>query len=145
MTPTFEVPSRAMAPTIRFGSTVKATPYGREKPQRFDVVVLGSPETARVFVFRVIGLPGEYVSLTPDGVSINGVRLESPQGIRYSSGSMADVTPKTEFRLGKKNYVVLGDNVAHARDSRFFGVIHARRIYGKVSDIQEAAPDEQWQ
>ena len=140
-----KVPSRAMAPLISFGSYVETEQYGRNLPERFDVVVVGSPAEERIYVFRVVGLPGEHVKLTPDGVYIDGEYLEPPLGIQYSSEAVGQPTPKSEFQLRRNYYVLLGDNVEHARDSRFFGPLPRRRIYGKVSDIHPAAPDESYQ
>ena len=140
-----KVPSRAMAPLISFGSYVETEQYGRNLPERFDVVVVGSPAEERIYVFRIVGLPGEHVKLTRDGVYIDGEYLEPPAGIQYSSEAAGQPTPKSEFQLRSTYYVLLGDNVEHARDSRFFGPLPRRRIYGKVSDIHPAAPDESYQ
>ena len=143
--PQLKVPSRAMAPLISFGSYVETEQYGRNLPERFDVVVVGSPAEERIYVFRIVGLPGEHVKLTRDGVYIDGEYLEPPPGIQYSSEAVGQPTPKSEFQLRSTYYVLLGDNVEHARDSRFFGPLPRRRIYGKVSDIHPAAPDESYQ
>ena len=140
-----KVPSRAMAPLISFGSYVETEQYGRNLPERFDVVVVGSPAEERIYVFRIVGLPGEHVKLTRDGVYIDGEYLEPPAGIQYSSEAAGQPTPKSEFQLRSNYYLLLGDNVEHARDSRFFGPLPRRRIYGKVSDIHPAAPDESYQ
>ena len=140
-----KVPSRAMAPLISFGSYVETEQYGRNLPERFDVVVVGSPAEERIYVFRIVGLPGEHVKLTRDGVYIDGEYLDPPAGIQYSSEAAGQPTPKSEFQLRSNYYVLLGDNVEHARDSRFFGPLPRRRIYGKVSDIHPAAPDESYQ
>ena len=86
---------------------------------------------------RILVSRAAYDSATPvrgdavfDGtLYINGARLPEP----YLGGLPAYVglDDKT-WRLGERDYFVLGDNRAHSTDSRDFGPIDAKLILGKV-------------
>jgi len=75
-------------------------------------------------VKRVIGLPGETISINDGEVYINGQELEEPwlpadEGFN-SSGELSEV------KLGENQYFVLGDNRFASRDSRSFGPVTNR-------------------
>jgi signal peptidase I len=94
----FYVPSGSMEPTLLIGDELLATkyPYGYstaslpafvvlpetsrlfgELPKRGDVVVFRWPgDRSQVWVKRVIGLPGDRISLQRGVVSINGEAVE---------------------------------------------------------------------
>lgn len=99
----FYVPSGSMEPTLMIGDELLATkyPYGYSAaslpafvvlptherylgalPKRGDVVVFRWPgDRAQIWVKRVIGLPGDHISLKDDHVSINGTPVEmKPDG-----------------------------------------------------------------
>jgi signal peptidase I len=104
----FYVPSGSMEPTLLIGDELLATkyPYGYGSaslpafivlpntarilpgmPVRGDVVVFRWPgDRSQVWVKRVIGLPGDRISLTDGLVSING----EPVGIRADGEGQAE-------------------------------------------------------
>ena len=77
----FKIPSPGMAPTLIPGDHiwVRKSAYGwreRRVPERGDIVVFPSPERpASDFVQRVIGLPGDTITLQQGVVFINGWRV----------------------------------------------------------------------
>ena len=135
-------PSASMAPTILAGSmvTVDESAYDKSVPNRFDIVVFTPPDAPdSIYAFRVVGLPNEDVKLTGDGLSINGLLIESTEGIEYRPA--AD-TKHSEVKLGQNEFYVLADNVANSRDSRYFGSIHKDSLKGKIIKIEQVvAPD----
>ena len=94
-------------------------------PNRGDVIVfVAPPDTARDFVKRVIGVPGDTVRIVNGDVFVNGERLEEPYLRRKDSYSMAPrVVPEGSF-------FVLGDNRAASDDSRKWGFVPAENIIG---------------
>ena len=87
----FQIPSGSMIPTFLEGDRVlvEKFAYGLRnpltnqvwvetgRPERWDVVVFISPEDhSKDFVKRVVGLPGETVSLAGGEVFINGRKVE---------------------------------------------------------------------
>ena len=96
-------------------------------PGRGDIIVFDYPDdTARQFVKRIIGEPGDTVAINGGTVSINGAPLDEP----YLQGPGAgDLRP---VRLGAGEYFVLGDNRAGSRDSRHWGPLESDYIIGRV-------------
>jgi signal peptidase I len=79
-------------------------------------------------VKRVVGLPGETVSTTPDGhVLINGHLLDEPyvHGLPTSPGIPSIVVPAHHLW-------VMGDNRTNSADSRYFGPIDENQIVGRA-------------
>lgn len=85
-------------------------------PERWDAVVLRSPTDARrLIVKRVVGLPGETVTLREGRVWVSGEKLRNPpvvDGVYY--GAPGHPT----WRLGPDEWLVLGDNQIVSIDSR---------------------------
>lgn len=82
---------------------------------RGEVVVFHYPEDpSELFVKRVIGLPGETVTVTANAVFINGVKLnQSNWGIARSNGSELGT-----FHVLSGHYFMMGDNRPTSWDSR---------------------------
>jgi signal peptidase I len=101
--------------------------YHFHGPRRGDVVVLhdpgGSPE---LLIKRVIGLPGERVTIADGRVFIDGVALDEPYLSQPTQGGGRSwvVPPLSVF--------VMGDNRAASRDSRIFGPIKLDEIVGRA-------------
>lgn len=73
------VRSHSMAPTLRDGQLALTTRLRRLSPiRRGDLVVVESAELARSVVKRVIGLPGETVTIEAGRVCVDGDVLDEP-------------------------------------------------------------------
>jgi len=95
-------------------------------PRRGDVVIFNYPlATERDFIKRIIGLPGETVTVENGVVRVNGVQLEEPyiQAPPDYSGS---------WTLGVNQYFVLGDNRNSSSDSHSWGPLDRSYIIGKA-------------
>ena len=95
-------------------------------PQRGDIVVLDLPNMEEMLVKRVVGLPGERVSVEDGIVYINGEPLTEPFPHDLIAYDMPEMT------LAPLHYFVLGDNRGNSNDSRSFGGIHRDHIVGRV-------------
>lgn len=105
--------------------------YRFNEPQRGDVVVLRNPSNPReYFIKRVIGLPGDMVTVANGKVSVNGEELDESA---YLDDTVATYTSaKATVTLEDNQYFVLGDNRPVSHDSRRFGPIDESEFIGRV-------------
>lgn len=101
--------------------------YHFHGPRRGDVVVLrdpgGSPE---LLIKRVVGLPGERVTLADGRVYIDGRPLDEPYlDQRTQGGGKSWVVPPLSV-------FVMGDNRSASRDSRIFGPVALEELIGRA-------------
>jgi signal peptidase I len=109
------VRGESMEPTFHDGQIkfVNRLAYLRSAPKRGDVVAVRAPGLHAVFLKRVIGLPGEEVSIRRGAVYINGQKLDEP----YAKGATGFLR---EFTLEPHEYWVIGDNRAVSEQWRKF-------------------------
>ena len=110
------VPSGSMENTIMTGDRVIANrlAYLNDSPERFQVVVFRFPDDeSRLFVKRVIGLPGETVEIKAGKVYIDGAPLE--EGDYLTEPPTGDYGP---FTVPAYHYFMLGDNRNASHDSK---------------------------
>lgn len=104
--------------------------YRLQEPQRGDVVVLRNPqEPSQFFIKRVIGLPGEKISVRERHVYINDQSLDESV---YLDASVQTTGTRAPVQLADNEYYVLGDNRARSLDSRVFGPVTADEFVGKT-------------
>ena len=108
--------------------------YRTGVPERFDIVVFEEEiSDTGYYIKRIIGLPGEQVTIDKRGnIYINGMVLRDS----YGYGVIADpgIAVNTVY-VGKDEYFVMGDNRNNSTDSRFeeVGNIKRSQILGKVA------------
>lgn len=98
--------------------------------ERGDIVVFWYPsDPDKSYVKRVIGLPGETVEIRGGKVFINGQQLNEPYLEDIHNQSLRDnITKEVE----KHYYFVMGDNRDNSSDSRVWGLVPEKYIYGKA-------------
>jgi len=98
--------------------------------QRGDIAVFRYPKDPSVFfIKRIIGLPGETVSIANNKVLINNQILDESKYL--SSDTLTSDMGQKEIILGTDEYYVLGDNRSSSLDSRRIGPIKRDLITGK--------------
>ena len=101
--------------------------YRLNEPQRGEIITCNYPgEGSKLFVKRIIGLPGETVELRAGTVYINGEPIDEPYLTRVSGD---DFGP---YQVGEDEVFVMGDNRPVSRDSRSVGAISLDDLYGRV-------------
>ena len=80
---------------------------------------------------RIIGLPGEQVTIKEGSVLIDGQRLDEPylDDFILTDGRVAEYT---DLLLGEHEYYLMGDNRPNSRDSRDVGPFHEEDIVGSL-------------
>jgi signal peptidase I len=103
--------------------------YRLEPIRRGDIVVFRYPrDPSKSFIKRVIGVGGDRVRIEDGRVYVNGQLLEEAYvpAEYFDQRSYADVHVPPHF------YFVLGDHRNLSNDSRDFGPVDSRFIYGKA-------------
>ncbi len=175
----FVIPSESMMPNLLVHDhiIVKKYSYGLKKPigdgwlwkwkqpQRGDVIVFRFPENRDVFyIKRLIGLPGDKISVQNGQISVNGKPwalqpveqedFDETMTFNYFNEDVQPIRPdgaehvirlfsKNEhlgpeekiFIVPEKSYFAMGDNRDQSHDSRFWGFIPEDLLVGRASLI----------
>ena len=131
-----EIPSESMEPTLQVGDRLLGWKLYLSVG-RGDVVVFWSDEEGMYLIKRVIGMPGETVSLKDGYIYIDGEKLEEPWLPDDVVGKTFNSTGGLDFDYGKvpeNCYFLLGDNREYSYDCRFFSnrFINSKAIKAKA-------------
>lgn len=131
----FIVSGASMDDTFHDGEylIVDQVSYYFEEPQRGDVIVFKYPkDPSKFFIKRVIGLPGDTVTIENSTVTITNDT--HPGGFALEEPYVASMQPEPILveELGEREYFVMGDNRDHSSDSRRWGVLQKERIVGRA-------------
>jgi signal peptidase I len=103
--------------------------FGLKDVQRYDMVVFWYPgDPTKSYIKRVIGLPGDLVEVQQGVVSVNGQVLPED----YVPEEYRDRNSMTPQRIPPGQYFVMGDHRSSSNDSRAWGSVPRRYIYGKA-------------
>lgn len=130
----FIVSGESMVPTFQNGQylIVDELSYHFESPHRGDVIVFRYPkDPSQFFIKRIVGLPGEVVHVSDDGVSVtktdgSTVQLDESYVVNKGNGSPRD------FTVPQGDYFVMGDNRPESSDSRSWGFLPRGNIVGRA-------------
>ncbi len=146
----FNIPSGSLIPTLLIGDYLFVSKYsygyskhsmpfspplfsGRiwgSEPKRGDIAVFKLPkDNSTDYIKRVIGLPGETVQLRAGRIFVNGKELEEPY-LEHSLNVAGADEPPTYVK--PHYYFVMGDNRDNSSDSRSWGLVPEKYIYGKA-------------
>jgi signal peptidase I len=126
----YVVPSSSMAPTIEPGDRFCVDESPGIAPKRRELWIFAMPAgglgVPGVAIKRVIGLPGETISVEGGKVRIDGKEIDEP----YLSGPISYTLPARV--LGPEEFFLLGDNRNASNDSHIWGPVPAARLMGRV-------------
>lgn len=150
----FHTPSGSMIPTVQRGDMMFADmwyncPWCRTSVSRGDVSVFVYPNNrTQYYIKRVVGLPGDKIKISNNGVSINGELLgqrsttgqgEATESYNGKSWQVIwDVNEdiqEDEITVEPGHAFVLGDNRSKSNDSRLFGLVPLSDIVGLPRQI----------
>ena len=142
----FSIPSGSMIPTLQIDDRVLVNKlsYTVGDVSRGDVVVFKRPENSPGqfddLIKRVIGLPGDTITISNGELFVNGFLLEESYIARQSSTAplrvgeipgCLDATP-TECTVPDDRLLVFGDNRQSSTDGREFGTIPVDDVVGRA-------------
>jgi len=138
----YRIPSPSMENTLLIGDRVLVDriSWRFSDPQRGDIVVLHSPLPGPVLIKRIVGMPGDTVSLKDGAVYINGQKLSEPY-VRRVDGRPEPTDPfqtglpwslQQPYQVPAGSYFMMGDNRTDSGDSRAFGPVARSRLVGRA-------------
>lgn len=121
------IPSGSMEDTLQVGDRVIGLrlAYMFDEPERFDVVMFKFPDNEeKDYIKRIIGLPGETVTLKGGKVYINDseVPLDEPY-LKETPDGRGDGT----YKVPEGCYFMLGDNRNNSADSRVWNKKYVKK------------------
>jgi len=126
----------SMRPTLEDGEFVLVSKlnYQFGSVERGDIIVFYFPmDPEQELIKRVIGLPGDHISVRNGTVSVNGQVLNEPyiaETPRYSG----------EWDVSDDQLFVLGDNRNDSSDSHSWGLLPTENVVGKAVVIYWPPP-----
>ncbi len=105
-----------------------------EQPKLGDVIVFKSPTDAeKDYIKRVIGIPGDTVSVKEGNVYVNNKKLDQSGFLKSDVITYAGSFLKEgqTITVPDSSYIVMGDNRPNSSDSREWGFVPAGSIIGK--------------
>jgi signal peptidase I len=138
----YRIPSASMEDTLLIGDRVLVDriSWRFSLPERGDIVVFHPPFDGPVLIKRIIGLPGDEISLSGGFVYVNGRRLDEPY-VRRIDGRQEPSQPfsnglpwslQEPYKVPPGSYFVMGDNRTDSGDSREFGPIKREQFVGRA-------------
>jgi signal peptidase I len=138
----YRIPSESMENTLLIGDRVLVdrVSWRFSDPERQQIVVFHPPFAGPVLIKRIIGMPGDTVSLKDGAVYINGNKLNEPY-VRKINGKSVPSEPfdnglpwslQQPYKVPADNYFVMGDNRIDSGDSREFGPVPRGQLVGKA-------------
>ena len=118
-----------MEPTLQINDRliIEKMSYRFNEPERGDIIVFNATEALQAenfdeaFIKRIIGIPGDTVSVTNGQVTVNGNIIEEEY---IKEAPNYDYGPVT---VPEDEYLVLGDNRNNSYDSHFCGFVPKAR------------------
>ena len=136
----YRIPSESMESTLLIGDRVLVdrASWRFSDPERTDIVVFHPPFIGPVLIKRIIGMPGDEISLQDGAVFVNGEPLDEPY-VREVAGEPVPSRPfdnglpwslQEPYTVPADSYFVMGDNRIDSGDSREFGPVSRSQLVG---------------
>ncbi len=127
--------SESMEPAVYSGERLFVDPaaYRMTGLHRGDLIVYRVPGEDKLFMHRIVGLPGELVEISGQALLVDGAALKEPWAARQRYYNRGDFGRKGQaVRVPGDCYFVLGDYSSRSYDSRFTGFIAKKNVVGRA-------------
>jgi signal peptidase I len=103
-------------------------------PSRGDVIVfIAPPQPSQDYIKRVIGVPGDVITIQNSTVIVDGVALKETYIDPRNQGGTYEAKHIFNMPVPPNEYFVLGDNRANSSDSRVWGFVPKQNIIGRAA------------
>jgi signal peptidase I len=134
----FNVDGTSMEPNLHNGELILVDKwtYLFRPPARGDVIVFVAPPHPDMdYVKRVIGVPGDIITIRDTVVIVDGVTLNETYVDPRNQGNLFANKNITNLVVPPNDYFVLGDNRAVSSDSRDWGFVPKANIIGRAAFV----------
>ncbi len=157
MEPTLEIGDRIVVDKMAYDLRIPLTEVSMMKtgePARGDIVVFESVAANNRLIKRVVGLPGDRVSMNNEVLTINGEVInfqpsaapsntgdviENLSGlkhiVKFDSSAPVHLANFNTVVVPQDHYLVLGDNRRNSADSRVYGFVPRNELKGKANYV----------
>jgi signal peptidase I len=105
-------------------------------PFRGDVIVfVAPPQPSQDYIKRVIGVPGDVITIQNTTVIVDGVTLKETYVDPRNQGTTFEDRHIFNMVVPPDDYFVLGDNRANSSDSRVWGFVPKQNIIGRAAIV----------
>jgi signal peptidase I len=134
----FNIDGTSMEPSLHNAELILVDKwtYLFHPPARGDVIIFKAPpEPTQDYVKRVIGIPGDTITIKGTTVFVDGVKLNETYVAPQDQGVPSGAHTITNLVVPPNDYFVLGDNRAVSSDSRIWGLLPRRNIIGRAAFV----------
>lgn len=145
-------PSQVLASgVVKYGDHifVDKIRWNFSRPKRGNVIVFSTDGIAyrnirpnSFYIKRLVGLPGEHISIDPPYLVVNGQKIEEPYpfrrlltekgyiGYRLARADAQLANPWDTIDVGDEEFLPFGDNTEQSLDGRYFGPVSRQNLVG---------------
>ena len=145
-------PSQVLASgVVKYGDHifVDKIRWNFSRPKRGNVIVFSTDGIAyrnirpnSFYIKRLVGLPGEHLSIDPPYLVVNGQKIEEPYpfrrlltekgyiGYRLARADAQLANPWDTIDVGDEEFLPFGDNTEQSLDGRYFGTVSRQNLVG---------------
>ena len=139
----FKVSAASMEPTLLPGDHIlvdkSAGSFARGDLAAFVFPGDVGKAHPRVFIKRIVGLPGDEVEIRDKRLFLNGRQIQEPYVIHVDARTLPAANSPRDFfgpvTVPQDSYFMLGDNRDRSYDSRFWGFVGRGKLLGRPLEI----------
>ncbi len=132
----FNVDGHSMEPNLHDTELILVDKwtYLFHAPTRGDVIVFVAPPAPNEdYVKRIIGVPGDVITINNGAPTVNGVTLKEYYVRPANMGATPEDTAINKMIVPPDDFFVLGDNRMGSSDSRTWGLLPRKNIIGRAA------------